>query len=213
MSILSTFESEETLAAARAFAALSDNEKAVKIADAARKIRPHCESFSIDKIAVDFLESGLFDELLSMPSSHIKRVEDVWMYGLSTKETMILVSLTPEREPFHFAPTDDLSFIVFHETLSILSESTLEDDDLDLVKALYRHVARYASTNNGHSYEYEIYFAFVVLAMNKIHGRHKVISMLDRVTSQQSVTSLEFIRLFETDVDLDEVPISWALNL
>lgn len=217
MKISSAFESESIAEAARSFAALSKRQRVDQVAKAASRFVPHSESFGVeefgaDEVVIDFLEAGLFEELMALSSERIKQVESVWDRGPGPKEAMIVVSLSPEHAPFSFAPTTDIPFESFDETLHWMAKSMLKDDDLELVESLYRHVAKYAAIDSRGRYTYEMYFSFVVLALKIIHGRDRVISMLDRVTAQQPVTSLEFIQLLESDVNLDEIPISWALH-
>lgn len=214
MTILPAFDNEKIDEEIASFAELHSPERYEQVYKAASRLCRYLDPLDAKDMAEDFLEDGLCEELLSLPADLIKRVKSVRETVVDSRTVMIIVSLSSEYEPFTFSSINKTPFKEFQNNLHRASRGMVEEDDLDLVQALYRHVKKYGMPKDSiGGYMYETYFAFVVLAMKNVHGRDRVISTLDRVTAQESVTSLEFIRLLELDSDFDEMPISWMLNI
>lgn len=214
LKVVEHLESDRVVEAAQSFTELTLEEKNRKIEEVAEIFNSETNRINTFGLAADFLKEGLFDDLLKF-SRHYEKIDLLTYRGLGPKTALALVLIDQTTCPFYCSIRIEGSARIFARKLRGMPGYHKFTADQDVVAAIYRYCCEFFGQRIGvrsRIVHYAYYIPYAALVLQETYGKERVITLLDKMIEEQGLEVLDFIRIIESDVDLSNTPLSWAVN-
>lgn len=206
---------------ARAFIALSKEERDQKVTDTRTMLESICgnsylRSTSLN-FAIDLLMSGRIADFRSL-GDDFRTVWKLWEKGVDLDAGFALIALDPNLEPQRFEVPRNRDFQNFQHAYDSFTAFFRNAGSEEFLRSIYNYFVKYGGIRDKRNIVLEesqcdTYLTYAAVILMRQHGEEKVIEVLDRINREGALPVLDFIRLVKTDQDFSKVTLSWAAEV
>lgn len=195
---------------AREFLALPPKAANEKIVEASRWINEN-DPYGLDEHSVEFAEcllsDGIFEKFKTMDEDQRYVFSRLWDEGVRVRDAHTITALIEGSAPIPLSLPKGTAFGIFDQVYRRAFEGYKRDMGSEAFKkSIHEYCTRFTLSGE------DPYIPFVAFVLKDELGEARVMKVLDDISESSSISANEFYAVLKSDLDLDNTPLSWAVN-